>query len=164
MVLIKKIALILFGVTLLLPGIVTGVTVTRTFTGDGNTGMVTLTFQDFNTGGVIERLPPGVTYLGSNLPDERVLYSGNDLIFAVIQDAEIQYRIAIPDSRPPSISGQWEDIAQNQKGQVSSASTQGSGNTEATAHTTGIGIEIVIFGLLGAVSLLIPIIRRSERI
>jgi len=161
---LKKLTFILFVVTLLLPGIVAGVAVTRTFTDTGDAGLVTLTFQDFNTGGVIEHLPQGVIYLGSTLPEERVLYSDNDLIFTVIKDTEIQYRITIPDSGLPSISGHWEDITQNLKGQVRSTSVQGSGDTGEPAHPAGTGIEMVILGLLGAASLLACIIRLRDAI
>jgi hypothetical protein len=72
---------------------------------------VVLTLDGMKTGGIIEKLPDGVVFsIPSSVEDFNISQSGINLIFAVMNDSQIQYLILNTDSDPSINHWMWEDI------------------------------------------------------
>lgn len=79
---------------------------------------VELQVLGFETGGIIETLPEGFSYLGSSLPETQVKLEGQKLIFALLEDKKISYKLKAPASGTGFFSGKWEAVLSEEKGEV----------------------------------------------
>ncbi|MCE5339125.1 MAG: PGF-pre-PGF domain-containing protein [Methanomicrobiaceae archaeon] len=79
---------------------------------------VALNITDLEIGGIVETLPPGFTYAGTSLPEGRAESSGQHVIFSVIRDEEITYRVRAPSSGDGAITGVWDDALNQVKGTI----------------------------------------------
>lgn len=128
----------LFCIALLLlvvPAAATGAPVTRTLStaepGAGEVFTVSLSIDGIPLGGVVETLPPGYAFAGTDHPEDRVILRGQQIGFAVMNDTRITYSVAAPASGSGDITGTWEDFLGESYGEV------------APSHVAVDGIETV---------------------
>ncbi|MDD1729656.1 MAG: hypothetical protein LUQ50_11380 [Methanospirillum sp.] len=158
--------LILLGYLMIIPASSSEIIVTRDIQqgkeDSDNVMDVTLTLNGLEKGGIIETLPTGVTFQSTAFPQEMFSKSGNNLIFAIINDTPVHYKIQVSDESIPKIIGKWEDIQDGVKGEVRDgilSSFQGQTNkSDKPARSSGISICIVLIAL----SLLL-MIRRGNK-
>jgi hypothetical protein len=116
----------LFCIALLLlvvPAAATGAPVTRTLStaepGAGEVFTVSLSIDGVALGAVVETLPPGYTFVGTDHPEDRVLVRGQQAGFAVMNDTRITYSVRAPVSGSgAAITGTWEDFLSGAEGVV----------------------------------------------
>ncbi|WP_220680659.1 PGF-pre-PGF domain-containing protein [Methanofollis formosanus] len=69
------------------------------------------------TGGIVETIPSGWTFTGTDHPEDRSKISGSNIVFSVINDAEIVYHVRI-GPRSGVITGEWDDVLNCTNGTV----------------------------------------------
>lgn len=118
----------LFCLALLLmviPVAACGTPVTRSLStaepGAGEIFIVSLSIEGITLGGVVETLPDGYTFAGTEHPDDRVLVRGQKIAFAVMNDTSITYSVKAPASGSGDITGEWEDFIAESHGQVAAS-------------------------------------------
>ncbi|ABN58022.1 MULTISPECIES: hypothetical protein [Methanoculleus] len=107
---------------LFVPAAVCGASVTRTLStaepGAGEVFTVSLSIDGIDLGGVVETLPTGYAFAGTDHPDDRVLVRGQKIGFAVMNDTAITYSVTAPASGSGDITGTWEDFLDETDGEV----------------------------------------------
>ncbi|MFY9171134.1 MAG: hypothetical protein WBJ06_00510 [Candidatus Methanoculleus thermohydrogenotrophicum] len=102
-----------------------GTPVTRSLStaepGAGEIFIVSLSIEGITLGGVVETLPDGYTFAGTEHPDDRVLVRGQKIAFAVMNDTSITYSVKAPASGSGDITGEWEDFIAESHGQVAAS-------------------------------------------
>lgn len=110
---------------LFVPAAVCGAPVTRTLStaepGAGEVFTVSLSIDGIDLGGVVETLPTGYAFAGTEHPDDRVLVRGQKVGFAVMDDTAITYSVTAPASGSGDITGTWEDFLGESDGQVAAS-------------------------------------------
>lgn len=95
--------------------------VTRTSsTTNPNTGAileVTLNITGLQIGGIVETIPDGFTYVGTDYPSNRTSVSDNKVAFAIINTTRLSYRVKALSGRG-NFSGIWEDYLKTDCGKV----------------------------------------------
>lgn len=118
---------------MVVPVAASGTAVTRALStaepGAGETFTVSLSIEGMALGGVVETLPAGYAFAGTDLPDDRVLVREQKIAFAVMNDTRITYSVRAPASGSGDITGRWEDFLGESDGQV------------AASHVAADGIE-----------------------
>jgi len=121
---------------LFVPAAVCGAPVTRTLStaepGAGEVFTVSLSIDGIALGGVVETLPAGYAFAGTDHPDDRVLVRGEKIGFAVMNDTRITYSVTAPASGSGDITGTWEDFLGESHGQI------------APSHVAVDGIETAV--------------------
>ncbi len=119
---------------------------------------VTLTISGLRAAGIVESIPEGFTYIETEYPgDGRVDVSGKDLVFSVLDDGKIVYRIKAPASGSGTFKGRWNDILNQKEGTILASEvsvdpdSKAAGDQEAEAEKSPAGIFPVISGVLAAV-------------
>jgi hypothetical protein len=105
---------------------------------------VQLNISGFETGGIVETLPEGFIYLNSSLPETQVRAKGQHVIFALLEEDKVSYRVKTPASGDGIFSGEWEEVIEQKKGKVqgnsgvvvSSSAFSESGNSTGKARDT----------------------------
>ncbi|WP_332448990.1 hypothetical protein [Methanoculleus sp.] len=128
----------LFCIALLLmivPVAVSGASVARTLSttepGAGEVFEVSLSLEGMALGGVVETLPAGYAFAGTDHPDDRVLVRGQQAGFAVMNETRITYSVRAPATGSGDLTGTWEDFLGESDGAV------------AASHVAVDGIETV---------------------
>ena len=80
----------------------------RTVVASGNGLDVTLTVTDLPIGGIVETIPGGCTWTGTDHPADRTRVSGQQVAFAVIGEETIRYRVQGPPEAAERFAGTWE--------------------------------------------------------
>ncbi|MDN7012514.1 hypothetical protein FGW20_05560 [Methanoculleus sp. FWC-SCC3] len=108
--------------SLFIPAVVCGAPVTRTLStaepGAGEVFDISLSIDGIDLGGVVETLPAGYAFTGTEHPDDRVTVRGQSIGFAVMNDTAITYSVTAPASGSGDITGTWEDFLGESDGQV----------------------------------------------
>ncbi|MFA7562889.1 MAG: hypothetical protein WCY70_05565 [Methanoculleus sp.] len=128
----------LFCIVLLLlvvPAAASGAPVTRTLStvepGAGEAFTVSLSIDGIDLGGVVETLPAGYAFAGTDHPEDRIALRGQSIGFVVMNDTHITYSVTAPVSGSGDITGAWEDFLGETGGEV------------AASHVAVDGIETV---------------------
>ncbi|PKL62336.1 MAG: hypothetical protein CVV31_06505 [Methanomicrobiales archaeon HGW-Methanomicrobiales-2] len=100
--------------------------------GAGEVFDVSLSIEGVALGGVVETLPAGYAFAGTDHPDDRVLVRGQQVAFAVMNDTRITYSVRAPAAGSGDITGQWEDFLGESDGQVGAAHVAVDGIETAT--------------------------------
>jgi hypothetical protein len=122
-------------------------------TGSQNNLMeITLHMNGIQKAGIIETLPPGTTFISTTDLQSQFSQSGNNVIFAVLDDSQIEYLVQTSGTSVPSITGKWEDIKENMKGEALSDTQTGQQNpvtpsASGTASSPGFGIIVSLLAL-----------------
>ncbi|WP_292490274.1 hypothetical protein [Methanoculleus sp. 10] len=107
---------------MVVPAAASGTPVTRALStaepGAGETFTVSLSIEGMALGGVVETLPAGYAFAGTDLPDDRVLVREQKIAFAVMNDTRITYSVRAPASGSGEITGRWEDFIGGTDGAV----------------------------------------------
>jgi len=102
-----------------------GTPVTRSLStaepGAGEVFTVSLAVEGMTLGGVVETLPDGYTFAGTDHPDDRVLVRGQKVAFAVTNETSITYSVQAPASGSGDITGRWEDFTLETYGETSAS-------------------------------------------
>ena len=85
--------------------------------GAGEVFTVTLSVEGMPRGGLVETLPAGYTFAGTDYPADRVLVRGKKVAFALIDETTITYSVRAPAFRRGDITGSWEDFAAESRGE-----------------------------------------------
>lgn len=108
--------------SLFIPAVVCGAPVTRTLStaepGAGEVVTVSLSIDGIALGGVVETLPAGYAFAGTDHPDDRALVRGQKIGFAVMNDTRITYSVTAPASGSGDITGTWEDFLGESDGEI----------------------------------------------
>ncbi|KAF5087207.1 hypothetical protein [Methanoculleus horonobensis] len=111
--------------SLLIPAVVCGAPVTRTLStaepGAGEVVTVSLAIDGIDLGGVVETLPAGYAFAGTDHPDDRVLVRGQKIGFVVMNETRITYSVTAPASGSGDITGTWEDFLGESDGEVAAS-------------------------------------------
>ena len=123
----------LFLLFLFIPAVVCGAPVPRTLStaepGAGEVFTVSLSIDGIDLGGVVETLPAGYAFAGTDHPADRVAVREQSIGFAVMNETRITYTVTAPASGSGDITGTWEDFLAESDGEV------------ATSHVAVDGIE-----------------------
>lgn len=79
---------------------------------------VTLTVTDIPVGGIVETLPEGCTWMGTDHPANRTRVSGKKVAFAIIGEETITYQVQGPQDAAEAFAGTWEDLLTGDSGVV----------------------------------------------
>ncbi len=119
---------------------------------------VTLTISGLRAAGIVESIPEGFTYVETEYPgDGRVDVSGQDLVFSVLDDGKIVYRVKAPASGNGTFEGRWNDILNRKEGAILASGvsvdpdSKAAENQEAEAEKSPMGVFQGISGVLAAV-------------
>lgn len=111
---------------MIIPVVACGTPVTRSLStaepGAGEVFTVSLSIEGMNLGGVVETLPDGYLFAGTDHPDDRVLVRGQKVAFAVMNETAITYSVQAPASGSGAITGEWENFIAESHGQVPASS------------------------------------------
>ena len=86
--------------------------------GAGEVFTVSLAVEGMTLGGVVETLPDGYTFAGTDHPGDRVLVRGQRVAFAVTNETSITYSVQAPASGSGDITGTWEDFIAESHGET----------------------------------------------
>ncbi|NMA09745.1 MAG: hypothetical protein GX932_01795 [Methanomicrobiales archaeon] len=110
---------------LFVPAVVCGAPVTRTLStaepGAGEVVTVSLSIDGIDLGGVVETLPAGYAFAGTDHPDDRVVVRGQKIGFAVMNETRITYSVTAPASGSGDITGTWEDFLGESEGEIAAS-------------------------------------------
>ncbi|MBP2145353.1 uncharacterized protein (DUF58 family) [Methanofollis sp. W23] len=140
-----------------LPTLVGAADVERTLStpapADGSVVDVTLSIEEIAAGGVIEHLPPGFVFAGSNLPADRVAAEENRVCFALLNETSVTYQIVAPEKGSGEITGEWYDFIDRINGtiQASRIGVDGAGVTGTAAGSPGPAPALIIAVLAGLI-------------
>lgn len=102
---------------------------------------VTLTVNDIPVGGIVETVPDGCTWAGTDHPDNRTRVSDRTFAFAVIGEETIRYRLQGPPETGEALAGTWEDLLTGDSGAVGSDEPRSSGQAAQTTVPSTPGFE-----------------------
>ncbi|WP_255335711.1 hypothetical protein [Methanosarcina sp. KYL-1] len=118
---------------------------------------VILTISGLRAAGIVESIPEGFTYVSTSYPaDGRVSVSGQNLVFSVLDDRKIVYRVKAPVSGSGNFEGQWNDILNQKKGTIQASEvsvdpdSKAAEEQEAETEKSPAGIFPVISGVMAA--------------
>ncbi|MBN1432705.1 MAG: hypothetical protein JW931_08015 [Methanomicrobiaceae archaeon] len=164
---------IIFTITLIslifiCPVAASGDQVTRSVTpelpGPGEVVDVVITLPDGFFGAVVEELPEGFQYAGSQHPSGGIKFSEQTLVFAVTGEKEIKYSIRIPGEGCGWLKGTWENLGDSSEGDITAVliSTPGADpeSCGSSNKSPGFGALIAISGCFAGMLVLIH--RRRE--
>ncbi len=122
---ISALALILAIVAILAIGTAMGAEVTRIIStanpAPGSTFDVTLRITGLQIGGIVERIPDGFTFVSTTHPRNQTEISGQNVIFAVLNETLITYRVRAPAGGGSGIfRGEWYDALNITRGDIES--------------------------------------------
>lgn len=100
---------------------------------------ITLKISGTDVAGIVEYIPEGFTYVGSEHPEDQVSQSGQNIIFSVIGETEINYQVMAPSSGEGLFTGVWYDPMGEVEGAI--ADTEVSVNSEI--HSTQSSVNIL---------------------
>ncbi|WP_440954468.1 hypothetical protein ACSAZK_12655 [Methanosarcina sp. Mfa9] len=131
---------------------------------------VTLTISGLKAAGIVESIPEGFTYVETEYPgDGRVDVSGQNLVFSVLDDGEIVYRVKAPASGSGTFEGRWNDILNQEEGTIRAAEvsvdpdSKAAEDQKAEAEKSPAGILPGITGVLAAVFVVVRNGRRGKK-
>lgn len=130
---------------------------------------VTLKISGTDAAGIIENIPEGFSYIGSDHPEIQIRQSGSRITFSVIGETEISYQVKAPASGEGTFRGVWynpinetegiivdtnvsvnDKIHTTQNSVNALASENGSQDTETKSSPfAGIGLSVVVIALTG---------------
>ncbi len=160
--LLSLIFIILFIASFTVPALAEESDVTRSFSTEkpapNEEFDVTLTISGLRAAGIVENIPDGFTYIETEFPgDGRVDVSGQNLVFSVLDDGKIVYRVKAPASGSGTFEGRWNDILNQEEGTIQASEvsvdpdSKAAKAQEAEAEKSPAGILPVITGVLAAV-------------
>ena len=100
---------------------------------------VTLKISGTDVAGIVEYIPEGFTYVGSEHPEDQVSQYGQNIIFSVIGETDISYQVRAPSSGKGSFTGVWYDPIDEMEGTI--VDTEVSVNSEI--HSTQSSVNIL---------------------
>ncbi|MDD3042029.1 MAG: hypothetical protein PHV51_00920 [Methanosarcinaceae archaeon] len=136
--------------------------------GPGEEFDVILVVSGLEAAGIVENIPEGFAYVETLYPGEaQVNASGQNLVFSVLDDEKIVYRIKAPEEGSGTFEGKWKDFLNGAEGTIqtsgvkvdpgASAAEAGPDSAEPRSsgegpnpETSPLGIEILLMGGLAA--------------
>jgi len=117
----------------------------------GDIVTVTIDLPPSFFGGVIENIPEGFSYEGTDYPQDAIRQQGKYLIFAVTGEEKINYKLRMPDSGCGYLTGEWEDFKTSQKGKIEDTFLATPGidisSCACTAQTPGFAVLQAFFAI-----------------
>ncbi len=116
-------ALVIAVVVITVTGTAMGAGVTRVITPDnptpGSTFDVTLRITGLQVGGIVERIPTGFTFVSTTHAMNQTSVSGQNVIFAVLNETSISYRVRAPaGGGSGTFRGEWYDALNVTRGDI----------------------------------------------
>ncbi|WP_052727281.1 hypothetical protein [Methanosarcina siciliae] len=68
---------------------------------------VTLNISGTDVAGIVESMPEGFSYVGTSHPETQTSQSKQKIVFSVIGETEITYRVKAPSSGSGTFTGTW---------------------------------------------------------
>lgn len=147
--------------------------------GPGEEFDVILKVSGLEAAGIVETIPEGFAYVETLYPGEaQVNASGQNLVFSVLDDEKIVYRVKAPEAGNGIFEGEWKDFLDGAEGTVQTteikvdpnaiAEDTGTDSTETEESGKGpntekspLGTEILLIGGLAAVAAAVEKKRRK---
>ncbi len=157
---------------LVVPAAATGTPVARTLStaepGAGEVFTVSLSLEGVALGAVVETLPVGYTFAGTDHPEDRVLVRGQQAGFAVMNETRITYSVRAPATGSGDITGTWEDFLAGSEGAVAPSHVAVDGIETVTANAGADSLPAAQeaaspFAVLAAVAVLLVAAGRGGR-
>lgn len=130
----------------------TDTSVTRTLSTttptSGSTFDVTLNIIELQIGGIVETIPDGFGFVSTTHPSNQTYVSGQKVVFVVVNETSIKYKVRAPSEGCGTFSGTWCDALNEMEGNVDSTSISVSMAETPTPSPPVPGFEAV-FGLAG---------------
>ncbi|NLM28826.1 MAG: hypothetical protein GX216_00120 [Methanomicrobiales archaeon] len=132
--------------------------------GAGEVFTVTLSVGGMPRGGLVETLPAGYTFAGTDYPGDRVLVRGQKVAFALTDETAITYSVQAPASGSGDITGTWEDFVAESHGETLASRVAVDGiDVPGTTASTEAQEAGSVFPLLAAIAGLIFVAYRGGR-
>lgn len=114
-----------------------GITVSRDIDSSsvpvGGEVLVTLSIDGMNAGGIVETIPEDFSFVETSCPADRYRVSGQKLIFAVIGESEITYRVRAETASSRAFTGTWNDAFSKEEGTIPPTTINGGSGLAAGA-------------------------------
>jgi len=123
---------------------------------------VTLNITGLQVGGIVETIPDGFSFVNTAHPSNQTYVSGHKVVFVVINETSIEYKVRAPPDGSGTFSGTWYDALNEKEGNSGSTSVSVSSAGTPTPSPTGPGFEVV-FALTGLLVALFLFSRRGRR-
>ncbi len=119
---VSIILICMFAVLCVVPAWAGGITVSRDIDPSsvpaGGEVLVTLSIDGMDAGGIVETIPEGFSFVETSFPADRYHISGQKLIFAVIGESEITYRVRAETADSRVFTGTWNDAVNKEEGTI----------------------------------------------
>ncbi|TQD25916.1 hypothetical protein [Methanolobus vulcani] len=99
---------------------------------------VTLKISGTDVVGIVESIPEGFSYVGSKHPEDQVSQSGQNLIFSVIGETEINYQVKASSTGEGSFTGVWYNPISETEGTILDTDVSVNSNIQATQSSVNI--------------------------
>ncbi len=138
---VSIILICMFAVLCVVPAWAGGITVSRDIDPSsvpaGGEVLVTLSIDGMDAGGIVETIPEGFSFVETSFPADRYHISGQKLIFAVIGESEITYRVRAETAAPGTFTGTWNDAVSKEEGTIPPTAINGGSRSAAGAAPAG---------------------------
>ncbi|HJH26591.1 MAG TPA: hypothetical protein C5S37_07400 [Methanophagales archaeon] len=88
----------------------------------GSTFEIMLNITGLQIGGIIETIPDGFAFISTMHPSNQTYVSGQKIVFAVVNEAVIKYRVKAPLQGSGTFNGKWYDALNETEGDIGSTS------------------------------------------
>lgn len=79
---------------------------------------VTLNISGTDVAGIVECIPEGFSYIGTSHPETQTSQSKQKIVFSIIGETEITYRVKAPLSGGGTFTGTWYDLLDKTEGTI----------------------------------------------
>jgi PGF-CTERM protein len=84
----------------------------------GTTIDVSLNIKDLHIGGIVETIPDGFAFGSTTHPSNQTYVSGQKVVFAVVNETSIKYKVRAPSEGSGTFSGTWYDTLNEKEGDI----------------------------------------------
>ncbi len=84
----------------------------------GSTFDITLNLTGLQIGGIVETIPDGFAFVSTAHPSNQTYISGQKVVFAVVNETSIKYKVQVPLEGSGTFSGTWYDALNEKEGNI----------------------------------------------
>lgn len=95
---------------------------------------VTLNISGTDVAGIVENIPEGFSYIGTSHPETQTSQSKQKIVFSVIGETEITYRIKAPLSGSGTFAGTWYDPLNKTEGIIANTDVTVKSNSSSKSE------------------------------
>jgi len=124
---------------------------------------VMLNIAGLQIGGIVETIPDGFGFVSTTHPSNQTYVSGQKVVFVVVNETSIKYKVRAPSEGSGTFGGTWYDALNEKEGNSSSTSVSVSMAETPTPSPPVPGFEAVfaLAGLFVVAVLFLSLFRRK---